>query len=261
VVSTSPSPTSTAVAGQVTGPLFLAMNGDGVVLRAVRGACEARFAKTAQVSVGQVRSGSIDMRTVSIPELKEALGVMVYDDDTLRVTGLDDQCKTVTFDSDDLGQSWSRSGSSEATGIWHLEGDTTSVDVTGPRGATTPLECVPAQILNLPERKAVASCAAAQFYLLSPRAGARAVSVDGYTSLGAAPSMSEDRWFVFGGTAGCAAQLSGTVLSRSQTDTLACFGPGLAPLAVASSGHFVLAQAGEQLQLSDDDGQTFNALD
>ena len=122
--SGTPSGSSTdATTDTITGPVLMAVDADGLVLRATRGACQERFANPAQVAVGSVSTG---VTAVEIPALTEVLGVAILPDDHLRVSGLQrneasEECVAVTFDSTDSGRPGSscrrrRPASGDSTG-------------------------------------------------------------------------------------------------------------------------------------------------
>ena len=122
----SDSPTTAPTASPVdedtvVGPALLGVNAAGDVLRATRGACEERFDNPARIWTGNVDDGD-RLAAVEPPDIREVLGLMVYADGKLRVSGLDEACDPVTFDSTDAGASWQASAASE---LWRLSGDTT----------------------------------------------------------------------------------------------------------------------------------------
>ncbi len=138
----------------VVGPVLLGVNAAGDVLRATRGACEARFDNPARIWTGNVGDG-VALTPVDPPAIHEVLGLMVYADGTLRVSGLDEDCEPVTFDSTDSGSSWAPSDVSK---VWRLFPDVQATPVTGPAGEAVRAPCPASQIVNLPGQKAIASC-------------------------------------------------------------------------------------------------------
>jgi hypothetical protein len=234
--------------------VLLAVNPAGLVLRAVRGACQERFTTRAQVAVGRAEDG--DLNDVELPGLREALGVMVFADGNLRVTGLGADCAPVTFDSSDEGDTWQPS---DVAGIWHLDGDVTAQRVIGPAGAEQDIGCAPQNIVNLPGRRAIVSCTATGFYEL--QVGARPVlySANEVQQLSATTGAAPGHFFAFGAVEGCGAAVNDVdAAAEGVVKRLACLGADRAPLAIASSGKWVVAQAGEDLLVSTDGGKHFS---
>jgi hypothetical protein len=250
--------TTTTTAGarddSVTGPLLLSVNPAGLVLRAVRGACEERFHKAAQLAVGRAEDGT--MTDLEVPELREALGIMVFADGRLRATGLDESCEGVTLDSVDEGKTWQPT--SEGAGIWRLDGDVTALDVIDPTGKPVATPCVPQQIVNLPRQRAIGGCATGGFFELG---GAdptpRALTNANLDEVSATPGSTPGTFYAFGAAQNCGAQVV-RVSADGQPGTLVtCFGKDRAPLAIASAGHWLVAQVGNYLRSSRDGGQNF----
>lgn len=248
--SESPAPT-------ITGPVMLAVDASGLVIRATRGACEARFDSTAVVAVGQVRS-SDGLTTVEVPDVVEVLGVAVLPDGHLRVAGLDSECHAVYVDSTDGGRSWERQASA---GIWRLAPDTTADAVSGPLGKDVATPCVPSQVVNLPDGRALVSCGTGTFYVLGSNAKPAARAAGGFTSLTVAPGARAGDFYAFGTTADCLARVGSVVIGRAKVALRACLGDDdLAPLAIASAGNLVVVQVGELLQASEDGASSFDTV-
>ena len=154
---------------QVVGPVLLGVNAAGDVLRATRGACEERFDNPARIWAGNVDDG-VALSAVEPPASREVLGLMVYADGRLRVSGsisTTDDAMPVTFDSTDGGATWQthRRRVDALAPVRRRHG------VHGHRslGADVAVPCPAAQIVNLPARRALASCARAD--LLHARPG------------------------------------------------------------------------------------------
>ncbi len=134
-VAASPSaiPTDAPGSDDISAPLLLGANADGVVLRATRGACEERFGRTARFWTGTV-SDDAPLAEVEVPAVKEVLGLVVNANGSMRVAGLDAKCDPMTMDSDDGGASWQSAAVAKGPGIWTLPADTTATNVTAPAG-------------------------------------------------------------------------------------------------------------------------------
>jgi hypothetical protein len=260
--------TSSGTIDTITGPVLMAVDADGLVLRATRGACEERFANTAQVAVGSISSG---VKAVELPALAEVLGVAILPDDHLRVSGLrpkegpDGPCAPVTFDSTDSGQTWEPLPEGAAAGIWRLDPDTTADRVTGPAGGVTQLDCVPLQLSNLPGSRAAVSCDGGAFYIVAPRTAPLPLGAGGYDDLSVAAGPRTGRFYVFGSTADCPAQVASASAEQQAVVALECLDPDevdshKAPLAIAAAGGQVVVQLGNDLMVSDDGGQSFTPV-
>jgi hypothetical protein len=266
LVFSTPSPGETPTSGEpeedtVTGPLLLGANRAGDVLRATRGACQASFDNPARVWVANIDTGLLE--EVEVLGLREALGLMVYADGTFRISGLDEGCEAVTFESDDGGATWPAADNAE---IWRLSSDTTANSVIGPAGdADVPVDCPARQLLNLPGRKALASCSATSFFVLPPPdEEANLLSVAGYEQLSVAPGDGVGRYFVFGATERCDAHLGEFDASTASVSPIACLhddeiGPR-APLAIARAGDRLVVQGGNDLMVSSDGGSEFTPV-
>ena len=90
---------------EVVGPVLLGVNAAGDVLRATRGACEEQVRQPGP-HLDRQRRRRRRAEPVDPPAIREVLGLMVYADGRLRVSGLDEDCVPVTFDSTDAGASW-----------------------------------------------------------------------------------------------------------------------------------------------------------
>ncbi len=252
-------PTSEAPTDEPTieGPLMLAADADGLVLRATRGACEARFERPARFWVGHLDDDA-GLQPVDVPTLREVLGLVVVDG-TLRISGLDDQCAPATVVSTDEGATW---GPSDAADMWLLKADTTALSVTRPKGTSLDLDCAPAQVVNLPSRRAIVSCTGTPgFYVVSVAPTAVSIGAEGYTSLVATPKPgTTGQYYVFGSNANCVAQVA-TVSADSQAPVVGkCFDGNRGALAVATAGDRVLVQVGEDLMVSDNGGADFTPV-
>lgn len=249
---------SASPTGPISGPVMLAVDASGLVLRATRGACEPRFNSTAQVAVGQVRSGE-GLASVEVPDVVEVLGIAVLPGGHLRVAGLDAGCQPVYQDSTDGGQSWKRLA---AAGIWRLDRDTTALSVTGPSfGEPAPLDCVPHQLVNMPDLRALVSCDSGSFYVLTPTGKPLPRAAGGFTSLSAAAGTRPGDFYVLGTTEACLAQLGDVLSGRQSVVNRACFSAkDNPPLGIASAGNLVVVQVGDQLAASEDGGRTFDTV-
>jgi hypothetical protein len=239
----------------VGGPVLLGVNPAGDVLRATRGACEERFDNPARMWTGNVDDG--DRLTAVEAPLREVLGLMVYANGSLRVSGLDDVCKPVTFESTDAGATWQ---ASDAREIWTLSGDTTASMVTGPDGSPHEVLCPVVQIVNLPRRQAVASCSRTSYFTPTPEGPTNSGSVPDYVDLSVAPGPDEGDYFVFGSTSDCPASVGVTSPADQEADEQACLDEGKAPLAIASAEGLLVIQLGNDLRVSRDDGVKFETV-
>jgi hypothetical protein len=257
-VSDSPTtePTASAVdEDAVVGPVLLGINAAGDVLRATRGACEERFDRTAQIWTGNVDDGD-RLAAVAPLEIREVLGVMVYADGKLRVSGLDEGCQPVTFDSVDSGASWQASPVAE---LWRLSGDVAASLITRPVGTPANLPCPATQIVNLPDWRAIASCSQSTFVRLGPKSQV-SLSASEYEQLSATPGPTDDQYFVFGDTEDCVASVGLTSSDSQDVEELQCFSERKAPLAIASAGDLLVIQLGNDLKVSRDDGGHFDTV-
>jgi hypothetical protein len=251
----SETPTADATGGpddqEISAPLLLGVNPSGVVLRATRGACEDFRDNPAHVWAGNLDAAEapalVDTR------VQEVLGLMVYGDGSMRITGLDGDCRPVTVDSKD-GQTWQ---SSDETAIWRLDGDTTASNVVGPAGLNNDTPCTPVQLLNLPRKRALGSCASGTFFPLAPGEQVRGIPAGGFGSLSVAPGPDDGQYFVFGTTGDCTAGLGLLDTADQSVANLPCLGENQAPLAIATTADMVVVQVGNDLMVSDDGGESF----
>jgi hypothetical protein len=252
-------PATPASENAIAGPVLMAVDATGLVVRATRGACQERFDNPAQVSVGSVRDGN-GLADVDVPDVIEVLGVSVLPDSHLRVAGLDQDCQVVTVDSTDQGQTWKRLASA---GIWRLDGDTTAAVVTGPAGKAVPLSCVPRQLLNLPATRALASCDGGAFYVLATAAEPAPLTADGYSGLSVSAATRAGDYYTLGTTDDCVAQVGVLARNRQTVRAADCLDSDTeprSPLAIASAGDLVVVQIGEQLMASEDRGSSFDVV-
>jgi hypothetical protein len=257
VTDASASPSAESGTG-ISAPLLLGMNPAGLVLRATRGACEARFDNPARVWVTHIGDDTAPVE-VTPTDIREVLGLMVFAAGTLRLAGLDEHCKAVVLDSTDGGQTW-RSGSTDSPGIWQLSGNVQASSVLDPRGDSRPTQCVPDQIVNLPVRRAIISCDNGVFAVLSPHGKPEAHSAGSLSHLSVAAGARPGHFYAFGSTAKCDAVLS-DVDTSSPSPTTTCLGESnKLPLAVVTSGDRLLLQLGFDLMVSDDGGHTFDPV-
>ena len=131
IPASTPGAATTGDEAGVVFPVLMAVDADGLVLRATRGACEDRFHNPAQVAVGSVTAA---MTPADLPDLEEVLGLAILPDGHLRVSGLDRDCEVMAVDSTDAGRTWRTLGENEPAGVWRLDRDTTAESVTGPAG-------------------------------------------------------------------------------------------------------------------------------
>jgi hypothetical protein len=241
----------------ITGPLFLGVNAEGLVLRATRGACEERSGGPTRVSVGNVDDvgAGIELQDVTVPDVREVLGLMVYADGKLRVSGLAEGCDPITVDSTDQGATWTPV---DIAGIWRLPQDTTAGTVTGPGGSSLSIGCPAGQIVNLPGKRAVASCESTAFYAMAVGVPAQSLQAAGFSQLSVTPAPDEGRYYAFGTTQGCGAQVGEVNPEAQAIDDLECLGDGRAPLAIAAAGDVVVLQVGASAVVSDDGGENFS---
>jgi hypothetical protein len=249
--------TSDAPDGEPTiqGPLTLAANASGLVVRATRGACEPRFERSAYVWVGHLDDDA-GLQQVDVPALHEVLGLVVLADGTVRISGRDDQCGPVTVVSTDEGATWE---TTDAADMWLLKADTTAQSVTRPNGRPLELDCPPVQVVNLQPRGAVVACNGTPgFYVASAAPVAVSIGAEGFTSLVATPKPgTTGQYYVFGSYARCVAQVA-TVTASSRAPVLGeCLEGNRGALAIATSGTRVIVQVGEELMVSDDEGEKF----
>jgi hypothetical protein len=245
---------------QLRGPVLLGANAEGAVLRAARGACQASFDNPAEVWVGSVEGGPLQL--VQIPGLLEVLGLMVYGDSSLRISGLDESCEPATFDSKDGGDTWTTVSSA---GIWRLNSDTTADSVIGPvDDDELTLGCAAKNIVNLRGRRATASCASTDAFDLRPNEQPTVVSVPDYSQISITAAPEAGRYYVFGVSGGCDAQVGVVAADAESVTAKACLDDDTlgsrAPLAIATAGDRVIVQVGDDLMVSDDEGETFTVF-
>jgi hypothetical protein len=257
--STEPEPTPTAGGeASLVGPVLMAVDAEGLVLRATRGACEARFDNPTQVAIGSVKTAA--MTPADLPDLAEVLGVAILPGDHLRVSGLDHKCRVMTVDSTDSGQTWRTLDESQPAGVWRFDPDTTAESVTGPAGSRVPVDCVPSSMTNLPAGRGAITCQGGVIDVLTPGFGAAPLSVPGYENLSVAGAPRADRYFVFGSTPACPAQVAALRGAQQSVTQLDCVGvDGAVPQAIAAAGGYVVVQIGDDVMVSEDAGQTFVA--
>jgi hypothetical protein len=257
-VSDSPTtePTGTPVdEDTVVGRVLLGVNAAGDVLRATRGACEARFDNPARIWTGSVDDDD-RLAAVEPPGIREVLGLMVYTDGSLRVSGLDDDCDPVTFESTDAGASWQARADSE---LWRLPSDTTAATVTRPLESTREVPCPVVQIVNLPDSRAIASCSEGTFFTL-PAKAITARSASDYDQLSATAGPADGQFFVFGSTEDCQASVGLTLPDDQAPEERECFTEDKAPLAIASAEDLLVIQLGNDLLVSRDEGASFETV-
>jgi hypothetical protein len=242
----------------VTGPVLLGVNARGNVLRATRGACEERFDKPARLWAGRIEDDVALPVVDPPPGLREVLGLMVYANGSLRVSGLDEDCESVTFDSTDVGASWQ--ASDDDLSLWRLPGDTTASTVTTPRGEPVPAPCAAVQIVNLLPRRAIASCPRLNYFSLAAGKAGATLTAENYLQLSVAAGPDDESYFVLGTTDDCTASVAISTPETDSVDELECFDDDKAPLAIASAGGLLVVQLGNDLLVSDDDGETFETL-
>jgi hypothetical protein len=261
-VSLSPnaSPTREESGDEVVGPVLLGVNSAGDILRATRGACEERFDNPARIWAGNVDDGVAPSAVE--PPLREVLGLIVYDNGRLRVSGLDldDQnaCVPVTYDSTDGGQTWQTTD--DVATVWRMSGDVTASAVTSPRGVSVEVPCLVAQIVNLPARRAVASCGQVNYFELVPGGDVILLTAEAYDELSVTAGPGDQSYLLLGSTDGCTASLAVARPQDPDVDELQCFDEEKAPLAIAAAEGFIVVQLGDDLRVSSDDGQTFETL-
>jgi hypothetical protein len=260
---TAPSDETPASSGSdasgISGPVLLAVNPAGVVLRATRGSCDPTRDNPTRVAVANADTPTAP-RDVTVNGIAEVLGVMAFADGRLRLTGFDDSCKAaVTFDSTDQGVTW-QSVPEQSTDLWRLDKDTTAEQVIGPGDKKLTTPCVPVQVVNLPARRAIVSCAANTFFLVTPSTVTPKPNVTSMEQLSVAASTQPGHYYVFGASADCAAQLADFVVDSASTNVLTCLGAGKAPLAVATSGSRIVVQLGYDLLASTDNGANFTTI-
>jgi hypothetical protein len=240
----------------VIGPVLLGVNAAGDVLRATRGACEEQFDNQARIWTGNVGDGE-RLALVELPGIREVLGLIVYAKGKLRVSGLDDACDRVTFDSDDGGASWQASPDSA---LWRLSGDTTANTVINPLDDEKDVPCPGVQMVNLPKRRAIAACSSATYSILAGGEVTASPSVSDYDQLSVTAGPTRGSYVVFGTTQDCLASVGVAVPDVPDVDQLQCFNENKAPLAIASAGDLLVVQLGNDLRVSRDGGATFDTV-
>jgi hypothetical protein len=163
----------------------------------------------------------------------------------------------MTVDSHDGGDSWQ---SSPDAGIWRLSPDTTAASIIGPKGSDLPTQCAPSQLLNLPQRRGIASCSSGTFFPLVPGQQPVNVAAGDFRDLSVAPGSQDGHYFVFGRTSDCAAQVADVKVADNSVTNLLCLGNDRAPLAIATAADSVVVQVGDDLMVSDDGGEHFAAV-
>ncbi len=252
--SSSADPTS--VAELIRAPVLLGANRSGLVLRATRGACEERFDNPTHVWTGNLDDAD-GLQPVDVPTLREVLGLIVLDRGTMQMSGLDETCAPATVVSTDEGVTWTSSASAD---VWRLSSDTQAQAVTGPGGKTIDLDCVPSQLVNLPGRRAVASCPTESFYLLRIGTDPTALTVPGFSNPSVTPHPDADTYYAFGSAAGCVAQVAVLVPDTAEPELGECLADDRAPLAIATAGDRVVVQVGADLMVGDADGKKFTLV-
>jgi hypothetical protein len=189
--------------------------------------------------------------------VREILGLMVYVDGRLRVTGLDPDCEPVTYDSVDEGETWE---AVPEPGIWRLDKDTTAAAVIGPAGATIEVPCRPTQMVNLPLARAVASCEAGLFFLLAVNQDPVQMFAEDYHAVSATVAPGTGRYYVFG-VADCGAQVGLVDTAEQSSARLACIENGqVTPFAIAAAGKWVVVQGGDAIWASTDGAESFDEV-
>jgi hypothetical protein len=241
----------------IQAPLLLAANESGLVLRATRGACEERFDNPTHVWVGSLDDAD-GLQPAEVPTLREVLGMIVLDDGTMRLSGLDETCATATVVSTDQGGTWT---SSPAAELWRLSPNTQARTVTGPGDGTVDLDCVPSQLVNLPGGRAIVSCPSETFYPL--RAGQKnptSVPVAGFDHLSVTPRPDGKSYYAFGSTGDCVAQVAIVRPGGDEPVPGDCRRENKAPLAITTAGDRVVIQVGADLMVSDNEGASFTLV-
>ena len=246
-----------ADADLIQAPVLLGANASGLVLRATRGACEARFDNPAHFWAGHLDDAD-GLQQLEVPTLLEVLGLIVLDDGTMRLSGLDEGCQPATVVSSDDGATWTASETAE---VWRLSSDTQALEVTGPGGATIDLDCAPVQLVNLPGQRAIASCPSASFYPLRIGKKPASLQAPGFLlDVSVTPTPDGQAYYVVGGTDKCLAQVATVVAGADDPELGACLPADKAPLAIATAGDRVVVQVGADLMVSDDEGDSFTLV-
>ena len=114
--------------------------------------------------------------------------------------------------------------------------------------------------MNLPARRALASCTRVNYFELVPGGEVAPLTAADYSQLSATPGPEDQSYLLLGTTADCTASLAIAKPQDPSVDELQCFDEDKAPLAIASAEGIVVLQLGDDLRVSRDDGQTFESL-
>ena len=242
-----------ATTDTVTGPVLMAVDADGLVLRATRGACQKRFANPAQVAVGSISTG---VTAVELPALAEVLGVAILPDGPPARVRSRPGLRGGHLRLDGLRQTW-QPLAREAAGIWRLDPDTTAEQVTGPAGGDYPAR-LRAPVRDQPRRQSRrGQLPGGVFYLVAPRPRHRRCRRPATTSCAWRPGRGRAATSSSGPPPSAE---PGWPRSRpSPARPSACSTMprrGEAPLAIAAAGGYVVVQLGDDLMVSEDGGDT-----
>ncbi|NUR09751.1 MAG: hypothetical protein HOQ22_18030 [Nocardioidaceae bacterium] len=252
-----PDPTTSPTARASAGPgreseVLLAVTDDAQVVRASRGSCKDAVEPVLDVSAPDGRG----LTTGAVEGLTQVVRVRADADGSITLIGLDDACTVATYTSDDGGATWSSQPG--ADGSWYPAASPRRSLVFSPDGpqsvpcrpqALSPVDDGVARLLCQDGRVRGTSNAGSSWVDLGRLDGAKDLAFE-TPGDGLAIAKQDD----------CA---SAAVMQTSDGGTswteLGCVRGG-APKAVASSGDTVVAQAGDNLVISVDAGDTWRRV-
>jgi hypothetical protein len=229
---------------------LLAVTSGGHVLRAGPGSCSSGQPPVIELSAAHGRR----LAKKAVPGLSQPLSVTLSSGHAT-IVGLDQDCATATFTSDDDGATWSTA--SDGGAGWHVVAAPRKKLLVSPAGRrATP--CAPEDIAPIDDRAARLLCRDGRvegtgdggdsWVLLGSLDGAVDLSFEG---VGDGVALAKQD--------GCPAAVMTTADGGTTWTQAACLQGGR-PRAIASSGETEVAQAGDVLQLSTDGGRTWTRV-
>lgn len=236
-------PVSDSAAAPATGRILLAVNSNGVVVRASRGSCPSGVPTALSVSSDSGTSwGRVDTLAAQV------LRVGATESGTIWFVGSDVTCRPVERESGDAGVTWRPGGSH---GVWHLGPDAASTNIAGP-GLVSDVGCVPVALDNVDARRAAAVCVDGDIRRTDD-AGDTWRTVSSFPGAVSLALAGADRGYLLAETDDCRAAVLRTDDAAKTWRPLACLG-NAAPRAIAAAGEFAAAQIGPELLISRDTG-------
>lgn len=245
----TPAPRATpgqdAAESPAAGRVLLGVSRDGLVIRAIRGACPAAVATAVAVSLDGGRT--FRQASFAAPQVLRvgAAGGEAW------LIGVDSSCRPIQRHTDDGGAHWDDGRVSDS---WYLSPDADAAQVVGP-GTVAEVGCVPLAVAGIDARRAVVACADGDIRATKD-AG------DAWSTIAALPGVvslaltSAEDGYALAAAPDCPARVLRTVDGGRTWRPAACIA-GAQPRAIAADGDVVAAQVGTRLFVSADAGRAW----